>query len=344
MLAASAAALALGVATSSAASGSAKVAMVVAANDQNAFQEMADGAAVAASKYGMSLTQYAPADVADDATTEVTEFQDAETTSPNGIGIMTTVPQDFGTVEQQAVAANIPVVSVDACAVPGSNVTTCVANNNEQVGEAIGEQLCKKIGKKKGEVVAGNDIPQLSLLALRVTGMEKAIKHCDPHATFTPVQNVTPDPTSNETQWASLVQQYPHALAYIAPGDQDAVSFVDIYHSTHKKYLNIACDVDPTAINGVKSGLVYGLGDPHHFLKGYIAMWMLEQNYKNGKLLTGWFNPGDGTITKKNINSIAKRETNNTTRYAYYKKTIATEIKHPSKYIKPMSVAQSEGQ
>ena len=326
--------------TSGAAGTAPKLAMIVAANNQNAFQEMADGAQVAAKVYGDQLTSAAPSSVTDDGTTEVQEFQSAETTSPDGIGIMTTIPPDFGTVESQAEAAGIPVVAVDACPVPTSNVPTCVANDNTQVGEVIAQKLTSQIPKgTKGLIVVGNDIPQLPLLGLRIDGMEKVLKAYDPNLTFTKPVNVTSDPTTNESNWASLVAKYPTAVAYIAPGDQDAVSFVHIESTTHKHYLVIACDVDPTAIKGVEDGQIYGLGDPQHFLKGYIAMWILDQHARGGKLITGWWNPGASTITKANVATILKRETNNTTRYAYYKATIAKELANPSAYIKPLKDA-----
>jgi len=330
--------------TATTASGAAKakpkLAMIVAANNQNAFQEMADGAKVAAKVQGDDLTSAAPPSVTEDGTTEVQEFQSAMSTSKDGIGIMTTIPPDFATVEAQAISQGIPVVAVDACPVPTSNVPTCVANDNVQVGEAIAKKLTKKIPKhKKGVVVVGNDIPQLPLLGLRIQGMEKVLHKYDPKLTFTKPFNVTSDPTTNEQNWASLVSKYPHAVAYIAPGDQDAVSFVHITKSTHKHYLVIACDVDPTAINGVKNGQIYGLGDPQHFLKGYLAMYILNKHAHGGKLITGWWNPGAGAITKSNVKAIIKREKNNNARYAYYKALIKKEIKKPSKYIKPLSKA-----
>jgi ABC-type sugar transport system substrate-binding protein len=337
-----AAALAAVVSTSGAATSAPKLAMIVAANNQNAFQEMADGAIVAAKNYGDQLTSLAPASTTDDGTTEVSEFQSAETTSPQGIGVMTTIPPDFGTVEASAEKSGIPVVAVDACPVPTSMVPTCVANNNEQVGEGIAQALVKsgKIKKsEKGLVVVGDDIPQLQLLGLRIQGMEKVLKAYDPNLTFTPSQNVTAGPTTNEQAWATLVGKYPNAVLYIAPGDQDAVSFVDIERSTHKHYLVIACDVDPIAIGGVKSGAIFGLGDPHHFLKGYIAMYILNKHARGGKLITGWWNPGSGTITAANINQIIQRETSNTTRYAYYKTTINKELADPSAYIQPLANA-----
>jgi ribose transport system substrate-binding protein len=101
----------------------------------------------------------------------------------------------------------------------------------------------------------------------------------------------------------------------------------------------IACDVDPTAIHGVETGEIFGLGDPHHFLKGYIAMYILDHFARTGKLITGWWNPGDGTITKANIGAIVTRESNNNTRYAFYKATLKKEIANPGAYIKSLAAA-----
>jgi ribose transport system substrate-binding protein len=339
---AAAAVLAVVASTSGAATSTPKLAMIVGANNQNAFQEMADGAIVAAKNYGDDLTSLAPASTTDDGTTEVSEFQSAESSSPNGIGIMTTIPPDFGTVEAQAEKSGIPVVAVDACPVPTSNVPTCVANNNESVGEGIARSLVKSGKIKKGEkglVVVGDDIPQLQLLGLRIQGMEKVLKAYDPNLTFTAPQNVTAGPTTNEQAWSTLVGKYPQAVLYIAPGDQDAVSFVDIERTTHKHYLVIACDVDPVAIGGVKSGAIFGLGDPHHFLKGYIAMYILNKFARGGALIKGWWNPGSGTVTSANISKIVAREANNNSRYAFYKATIAKEIADPSKFLEPLANA-----
>ena len=341
-VAVAAAALAVAASTSPAATSTPKLAMIVAANNQNAFQEMADGAIVAAKNYGDDLTSLAPASTTDDGTTEVSEFQSAVSSSPNGIGVMTTIPPDFGTVEAQAEKSGVPVVAVDACPVPTSNVPTCVANNNELVGEGIANSLVKSGKIKKGEkglVVVGDDIPQLQLLGLRIAGMEKVLKAYDPNLTFTASQNVTAGPTTNEQAWSTLVGKYPHAVLYIAPGDQDAVSFVDIERTTHKHYLVIACDVDPVAIGGVKSGAIYGLGDPHHFLKGYVAMYILNKAARGGALIKGWWNPGSGTVTSANINQIIAREANNQSRYAFYKAVSAKELADPSKFIEPLANA-----
>ena len=342
VVAAGAAALTVGVSTSGASSSSPDVAMITAASNQNAFQEMADGATVAAKNYGDTLQEAAPASTTDDGTTEVQEFQSAETTSKDGIAVMTTDPPDFAAPMAQAESAGIPVVAVDACALPTANVPTCVANDNEAVGEAIAQKLVASGQLKKGSkglVVVGDDIPQLQLLGYRITGMEKVLKAYDPKLTFTAIQNVTADPTTNQTNWESLVAKYPKAALYIAPGDQDAVSFVHIEQQTHKHYLVIACDVDPTALAGVKNGQIFGLGDPHHFLKGYFAIYLLDQHARGKSLITGWWNPGDGAITKSNIQVILHREQSNTTRYAYYKSIIKKEIANPSAYIKPLSAA-----
>lgn len=334
-----AAALAAGLlATGSGAATTPQLAIITAAANQNAFQEMADGAITAGSQFGDSVKNIAPPQI--DPATEVSEFQQAEQTSKDGIATMTTAPPSFKVPFADAEKRGIPVVAVDSAPVPGSNVKTFVGNDNFAVGAAMANQLIKKIPvSATGTVVVGNDIPQLPLLGLRIAGMEAVIKKDRPKLKLTQTFNVTANPSSNLSSWESLVNKYPNAVAYIAPGDQDAVSFLTISRQNHKHYLVGACDVDPVALQAVQEGYVDVLGDPEHFLKGYLAIWVLNHYARTHKLITGWWNPGDGVITQANINSILTREKSNANRYAFYKAILTKETANPSAYLKPLSAA-----
>jgi ribose transport system substrate-binding protein len=85
---------------------------------------------------------------------------------------------------------------------------------------------------------------------------------------------------------------------------------------------------------------VYVLGDPHHFLKGYVAISLLAEHAQQGKALPqGWFNPGFGLVTSANIDQVIAREQNNDARYAYFKPILDKELANPQAYIKPLSQA-----
>jgi len=97
-------------------------------------------------------------------------------------------------------------------------------------------------------------------------------------------------------------------------------------------------DVDPIALEAVKTGYVYALGDPYHYMKGYIAGTLLAQAAKSGKPLTaGWWNPGQGIVTSENVEQIIKRESSPAAKYAFFAPLIKKELAEPSAYLKPLS-------
>jgi ribose transport system substrate-binding protein len=316
------------------------LAMIVADSTENAFQEMSNGAVSAAAHIpGVKLSTAAPAAV--NPSQEVQMFQAAQQSSHDGIALMTVTPPAFVRPFSQAVAAGVPVVAVDAPGLPGSNVTTFVGNSNTEIGAGVANAMLAKIPSgATGTVVIGNPIPGLPLLQARINGFVSVLKAKRPGLKIAGPFNVGNEPTDNYNHWNSLLQKYPNGVAYFDPGDQGAISLARIEKTTGKKLLVGACDVDPAALDGVKNGYVYVLGDPHHFLKGYIAITLLAEHAQQGKPLPqGWFNPGFGLVTAANINQIIAREQNNATRYAYYKPILDQELANPSAYIKPLSQA-----
>lgn len=316
------------------------LAIIVADSTENAFQEMTYGAESSASHTpGVKLATAAPPTAS--GTAEVQLFQSAQQTSKDGIALMTTTPPDFTRPFSQAVAAGIPIVAVDAPGLPGSNVGTFVGNSNTQLGAGLADAMMDKIpANSTGTVVLGDPIPGLPLLSARINGFEKELKAKRPGLKFVGPFNVGNAPTDNYNGWNSVVQKYPSAVAYMDPGDQGAVSFARISKSTGKHYLVGGCDVNMAALQAVQQGAVDALADPHHFLKGYIAIHYLAEHAQHGTPLPkGWFNPGFGIVDKGNVKKVIAREKNNQTRYAYYAPIIKKELANPSAYLKPLSQA-----
>jgi ribose transport system substrate-binding protein len=316
------------------------LAIIVADSTENAFQEMSNGGVSAAAHIpGVKLSTAAPAAV--NPSQEVQMFQAAQQNSKDGIALMTVTPPAFVRPFSQAVQAGVPVVAVDAPGLPGSNVTTFVGNSNTQIGQGVATAMLAKIPSgATGTVVIGNPIPGLPLLQARIDGFISVLKAKRPGLKIAGPFNVGNEPTDNYNHWNSLLQKYPNGVAYFDPGDQGAISLARIQKATGKKLLVGACDVDPAALQGVKNGYVYVLGDPHHFLKGYVAISLLAEHAQQGKALPqGWFNPGFGLVTAANIDQVIAREQNNDTRYAFFKPILDKELANPSAYIKPLSQA-----
>jgi ribose transport system substrate-binding protein len=313
------------------------IAVVTASTTQNAFQEMTYGAEAAAEHEGVEISASAPNGV--NPTQEVSLFQAATQTAKDGVTIMTTAPENFIRPYKTAVEEGVPVVTMDSPPPEGSGVETFVGNSNTEVGEHVAEEIIKDIPKgESGEVVLANDIPGLILLELRIKGMENVLKKERPNLKLVGPFNVGSEPTENYNNWNNLIKAHPNAVAYMAPGDQDAVSLFKIQKQNGSHYLVGACDVDPIALEAVEQGYVKVLGDPYHFMKGYISATLLAQHALTGKEIPkGWWNPGSGVVTEENVAEIKKREEGQANRIAFFEPIAEEQLKDPSKYVKPIS-------
>lgn len=313
--------------------------MVTATTTQNAMIEMALGGKGAAAALHVHLTEAAPTGA--NTTVQIQQFQAMTQTAKNGIALEMFDANSFIRPMAQAVSAGVPVVSVDTAPLPPSKVTTYVGNSNTELGEIVGRALLKKIPPgTKGQVVMGNDIPGLPLLGQRLDGMKAVLSKARPGLTFLGPYNVGSEPTDNYNHWSAVVRAHPNAVAYLAPGDQDAVSFYKLSKQNNKHYLVAACDLDPTALLAIKQGYVYALGDPRHWMKGYIAITLLVDSYRTGKPMPkGWINSGSGLVTQANIDQIIARQKNNTTRAAFFTPIAKQLLAHLSQHIKPISEA-----
>jgi len=313
------------------------IAVVTASTTQNAFQEMAYGAEAAAEHEGVNISAAAPNGV--NPTQEVSQFQAATQTSKDGVAVMTTAPENFIRPFKTATEEGVPVIAMDAPAPEGSGVETFVGNSNTEVGETVANEIIKEIPKgETGEVVIANDIPGLVLLELRIQGMENVLKKERPGLKILGPYNVGSEPTENYNNWNNLIKAHPNAVAYLAPGDQDAVSLFKIQKQSGQHYLVGAADVDPIALEAVEQGYVKVLGDPYHFMKGYISASLLSEHAKEGKEIpTGWWNPGSGVVNEENVAEITKREESQANRIEFFEPIAEKELANPTEYVKPLS-------
>ena len=313
---------------------------VTADTTQNPMQEMAWGAQAAAQNAGkVDLTETAPDGV--NGPQEVTMFQSAAVNNANGVGIETVTPNLFARADNTATSAGVPVVAVDSAAPPGTKVDTFIGNSNTQVGEVLGQAFISHVSPNAtGDVVLGNDIPGLGVLDQRIAGVEEVIKKDRPKLTILGPYNSGSDSAANYTDWLAIVKAHPNAVGYLGVGSQDGVSLPLVERQLNKKFLAGSCDVPLAALQYLQQGYLFALSSPEHWLKGYIAMYLLVQHARYGKALpVGWWNPGTLLITKSNVAAVIARETNNATRMAYFQKQVSYELAHQSQFIKPLADA-----
>jgi ABC-type sugar transport system substrate-binding protein len=332
-------------ACSSASSGSGKngtlhLAFVYSTTSQNPFQEMAFGAKAAAADAGnVDLTESAPPNV--DGPTEVSEFQAATRTSPDGIAMETLTPDLFVRPLQQASNLNVPVVAVDTAPPAGTPVGLYIGNSNTELGQTLAKELLKHIPVgTTGDVVLGDDIPGLALLSQRLDGVKQVLQQERPTLNILGPYNSGSEPVDNFNQWNDIVKAHPNAVAYIGAGASDAVSLALIEKNTGKKYLVGSCDPDAQALQAVKDGYAAALASPEHWLKGYVAIALIAQHARTGKPLPqGWWNTGSLIINSSNIDQIIARQTSEQTRQQWFAAEVKQQLANPSQYLKPLNQA-----
>ena len=328
-----------GSSSSSSASAKAKsvhLAFIYDTTVENFAQEMALGAAAAATQTGITLTNVAPAQPV--GAQQVSEFDSASQTSKDGIALATLFPDLFVRPLNQAQSEGIPLIAVDTPPPAGTTVKLFIGNDNVQLGDALATALLPKIpAGTKGQILIGTDTPGLPVLTARNQGFMNTIHAARPGITFVNFDS-TQVPNTNLAAWQSAVNSHPDAVAYVGPGSQDAASMAQIEQHSGKHYLVGADDLDPTALQGVANGLVTALVSPEHWLKGYIAIDLLAEHALTGKALpTGWWNPGYLVVNSANIKEIQARQATAASRLAWFKQEVTSELANPSKYLKPMS-------
>jgi ribose transport system substrate-binding protein len=301
----------------------------------NFAQEMALGAQAAGSATGVDLnTSAPPAPVGSD---QVKLFQAAEGKATDGMALATLFPDLFIRPLTDADHRGIPLIAVDTPPAKGTPSMLFIGNDNFQLGVDLANALLAKIpANTPGEILVGTDTPGLPVLTARNDGFKSVITQKRPGVTFVDF-NSKQAPTDNYNAWSAAVSAHPNALAYVGPGSQDAASLAQIQQKTGKKLLVGADDLDPIALQGIKSGYVQALVSPEHWLKGYIAVRLLADKATQGKALpTGWWDPGALVVDASNIDKIVARQATPAARTAYFTDQVTAELNDPAKYLKPM--------
>ena len=113
------------------------------------WQSAADGLAQAGAEYGVHADLRGPEDY--DAQAEVQEFRNVVALKPDGILVSVADEKLMRPAIDSAVAAGIPVITLDSDA-PHSRRLYFIGTNNTEVGRLGGQELVRRLGGK-GNVV-----------------------------------------------------------------------------------------------------------------------------------------------------------------------------------------------
>lgn len=277
-----------------------------------AFQLMLKGAeAVAAADPAIDLASAAPD--AGDPSKLLPLFQAMAQTQTDGIVLQTLAADPFYRPVKQATDAGTPVIAIDAPPPADAGVDLFITNDNVELGRMLVHEILLSIPEDAtGEIVIGTNGPAVPPLMARVDGMIEVIESERPGITVVgPISTfgTSGSPQENYSAWDSIWRQHPDALAYLAPGAQDAVSLGLVQERNGVELLAGGMDLEPGALDAVKAGTVAVLVSPEHWLKGYIATKILAMHAKDGyEIPAGVWDTGGLVVNSENIDAIIARQ------------------------------------
>lgn len=304
-----------------------------------AFQLMLKGAeAVAAADPAIDLTSAAP-DAGDPAKL-LPMFQAMAQTQKDGIVLQTLAADPFYRPVKEATEAGIPVIAIDAPPPADAGVELFITNDNKGLGKMLAQEILKQVpADATGEIVIGTNGPSVPPLVMRVEGMIEEITAQRPNVTIVgplSTMGATGTPSENYTAWDGIIKTHPDALAYLAPGAQDAVSMGLYQQRNNVKILAGGMDLEPPAIQAVQDGFVAAVVSPEHWLKGYIATKLLADHAENGTPIpAGLWDTGGLVVNSSNIDEIAARQADDATMAAALAPVGDEQIANQDKYLVP---------
>lgn len=302
-----------------------------ATSSQSFSIEQGMGAEQAAEAYDdVTVTVLAPADPGDFAT-QVQLFNDALLEEPDGIVLFTLAPDQFVRPLADADDAGIAVIAAD---VPLEGYST-VTNDNVGMGSRLAEYVLQDIPEDEtGTVVLGITNPGLPVLEWRAEGITAWVNENRPGLEVIGPFETTTDPTQNTQIWTDLVASNPDGVAFLGMGDQDAASLAQVRRSTSGTWANAGFDLNDTALEAIGAGDLTAVGDPQHFLKGYVGVALLVEHLRNGAELPppayeGLLITLDNVVTQENVDGIIERQTSPAARTDWYANQISDILANP---------------
>jgi len=318
------------------------VAFVVPNTSLNFAMEMADGFAAGVREVG-GVDYSIVGTPRNDNAGQAKLFGDLVTTgkADGGISLFQQAADIFAPLIAKAHAEKIPMIAVDNRMDTTAKIDLFVGNDNYALGQQLAGEVVNRLpADAKGEVVIGTPVPGVPVLDLRAQGIRDEFRRRLPGIEVLGPFDTKQDPLVNQSTWDTLVTANPTALAYLGTADQDAVSLAAIHKRDRAKWLAGAFDLDPEALEAVKSGDLL-LMSPEHFVKGAIAgRWQARHAKDGGALPKGWIYTPGLAITRSNIDEIIKRQASTSAKEAWFKPHIEEVLGDQKTYLRPMSEAR----
>jgi ribose transport system substrate-binding protein len=241
-------------------------------------------------------------------------FDQAVQQKATGILLGVTDPTLLKDSIDKAIAAGIPVITMDSDA-PASKRLFFIGTNNYEVGTTGGMRLAQEL-KGKGNVVVFT-MPDQRNMQERLHGYRDALERT-PGIKITRVVDIQGDPRiafDTTTQIVGKEKDQVDAFVCLeAQSGKEVAGVLNSYHINGKVVM--AMDTDPETLDFIKSGVIAATISQKPYTMAFVGMQMLDNLYhhKPSSLETDWskdsFAPipsfvdtGSALIDKSNVDS-----------------------------------------
>lgn len=241
-------------------------------------------------------------------------FDQAVQQKATGILLGVTDPVLLKDSIDKAIAAGVPVITMDSDA-PASRRLFFIGTNNYEVGITGGQRLAQEL-KGKGNVVVFT-MPDQHNMQDRLHGYRDALERT-PNIKITRVVDIQGDPRiAFDTTTQIIGKEKDQVDAFVcleAQSGKEVAGVLNSYHVTGKVVM--AMDTDPETLQYIQSGAIAATISQKPYTMAFVGMQMLDNLYhhKPSSLETDWskdsFAPipafvdtGSALIDKSNVDS-----------------------------------------
>lgn len=213
-----------------------------------------------------------------------------------GILLAVTDPALLRDSIDKAVAAGIPVITIDSDA-PASKRLFFIGTNNYQAGFTGGQRLAQEL-KGKGNVVVLT-MPDQSNLQDRLRGYKEALSKT-PDIKITRVVDIQGDPRiAFDTTTQIIGKERDKVDAFVcleAQSGKEVAGVLNSYHVTGKVVM--AMDTDPETLDWIQKGVIAATIGQKPYTMAFVGMQMLDNLYhhKPSSLDRDWSKDGYAPI------------------------------------------------
>ena len=250
--------------------------LVVANVKSPYWEQVSKGLNQAARELGISAALAGPGSY--DTQAEKEEFKRIAATNPAGILVSVGDPKVLTGEIDAAVAAGIPVITIDSDA-PGSKRLFFVGTNNYEAGQVGGRAAVKALNGK-GNVVAFLLAGQTNMEA-RLDGYRSVFAQ-NPQVKLVDVIDMKGDPVVAFDKTKEMLDKHkPEVDAFICMDGQSAKEVAEVLKRANTKKVVIATDALAATLEGIEGDWITATVAQKPFTMGYIGLRMIADLHLN---------------------------------------------------------------